>query len=355
MHLDHFSLLVDTSESTLDLPQAYTKSSILSIITSSPSSPPQGSVFKNIQNIKSDRMLVCLFDSGASDTIIKRSCLPDSVTPKILTTIQSSTLTGKQEIKSYVELRNIVLPEFSRSYKISFAKAYVVNSEHFNHDIIIGRDFLRNNIIKLSFENNNIVWMNRNVPMKLEHYWNKHKINWYHSLSNDEEHELFNKNYAIHHKPSQIKHSKYQQANPNDVIDLQNHLNLQQKEQLLQIFLHHTVLFNGKLGKYPHEKIHLDINQDACPFHAKVYAVPHLHSQVFKDELKRLCDIEVLEPCGRSEWAAGTFIIPKKDGRVRWVSDFRMLNKSLQRKKLPITENTRHTSMQKWFQILHKT
>jgi hypothetical protein len=37
--------------------------------------------------------------------------------------------------------------------------------------------------------------------------------------------------------------------------------------------------------------------------------------------------IEVLEKCGASEWGAGSFIIPKKDGRVRWVSDFRQLNK----------------------------
>ena len=38
----------------------------------------------------------------------------------------------------------------------------------------------------------------------------------------------------------------------------------------------------------------------------------------------------------RSEWAAPTFIIPKKDGSVRIISDFRELNKWIQRKPFPI-------------------
>ena len=44
--------------------------------------------------------------------------------------------------------------------------------------------------------------------------------------------------------------------------------------------------------------------------------VAHIHLDVFKAKLLRLCDIGVLEKCGASQWASPTFIIPKKDGSV---------------------------------------
>ena len=44
----------------------------------------------------------------------------------------------------------------------------------------------------------------------------------------------------------------------------------------------------------------------------------------------------VLVPCGRSQWVEPTFVVQKKDKRVRYVSDFRELNKLIKRKSFPI-------------------
>eukprot|EP00957_Ditylum_brightwellii_P036253 2746126-Ditylum_brightwellii.AAC.1 len=81
------------------------------------------------------------------------------------------------------------------------------------------------------------------------------------------------------------------------------------------------VLFDRKLGLYPCKKIHLEVEEGAKPYHAKAYSVPHAHLEVFRNELLHLVSIGVLRPCGPTDWAAGTFIIPKKDGCICWISD----------------------------------
>ena len=65
--------------------------------------------------------------------------------------------------------------------------------------------------------------------------------------------------------------------------------------------------------------------------------MPKAYERTLKMEVERLCKAVVLKKVNHSEWAAPTFIIPKKDGSVRFFSDFREIrNKRIQRKPYPI-------------------
>jgi Reverse transcriptase (RNA-dependent DNA polymerase) len=50
---------------------------------------------------------------------------------------------------------------------------------------------------------------------------------------------------------------------------------------------------------------------------------------VFQEELQRLVALGILSLTGPAKYLSPTFIIPKKDGQVRWVRDFRQLNSML--------------------------
>jgi hypothetical protein len=56
--------------------------------------------------------------------------------------------------------------------------------------------------------------------------------------------------------------------------------------------------------------------------YGKPYPVPKVHEQLFKDEAGYIVSDGVLERVGATEHAYPTFIIPRKDGRIHWVSDF---------------------------------
>ena len=59
---------------------------------------------------------------------------------------------------------------------------------------------------------------------------------------------------------------------------------------------------------------------------------------LLRKKLDHLVKIGVLSSQGTSKWASPTFIIPKNDGRVHWVSNLRVLKKVIIRRQylLPI-------------------
>ena len=118
-------------------------------------------------------------------------------------------------------------------------------------------------------------------------------------------------------------------------------LSYEQKQKLLELLQKYEPLYDGTLGTYNGRKYDIELKDDAKPYHLRrPYTVPHAYKASFYQEVERLCKIGVLRKVNESEWAAGTFLIPKKNQQIRFISDFRELNKRI--------KNVSHIQYQKF-------
>jgi cleavage and polyadenylation specificity factor subunit 1 len=119
-------------------------------------------------------------------------------------------------------------------------------------------------------------------------------------------------------------------------VDELDHLTTDQKKRLIATLQKRAPLFQGGLGLLRIKPVRLELEDDAQPYHARPYDVPHAFAPAAKKEIDRLTEIGVLERNSDSEWAAPTFVQPKKTGDIRVLTDFRRLNAKLRRKPYPL-------------------
>jgi len=294
----------------------------------------------------SSKLLRILMDSGTTKTLIHRRALPKDIQPKRLSESKPvSTLAGTMTVTDTVTLRQIKLPEFDKNRTIDECKVLVFDAPC-QYDVLIGADLLKKLGVKLDYENGIVEWLGNTVPMRDSRLIGtteyKHMLD---SFYLQEEEELFEyesyMDYYIssgydHAYAEEILDAKYDQVDIEEVIKGQTHLNDEQKQDLRELLNEHTKLFDGTLGVYPHKEVHIDLEPDARPVHARAYPVPKIHEAAYKKELFHLVKLGVLAYQGPSDWASPSFIIPKKDGRVRWISDLRALNKCIRRQQYPL-------------------
>ncbi len=131
--------------------------------------------------------------------------------------------------------------------------------------------------------------------------------------------------------------AKYEKADlPAYIRENCFHLTANNREKLLSVLLKFESLFDGRLGDWNLPPVSFELKEGMKPYHGKPYPIPHKHKAILMKDIKRLCNIGVLEWQPSSLWASRTFIIPKKDSLVHTISDFRELNKCIVRKPYPI-------------------
>ena len=133
-----------------------------------------------------------------------------------------------------------------------------------------------------------------------------------------------------------ILDANYKKADLPEVVKTCTHLSQHEQNELLEVLLEFEDLFDGTLGDWKTEPVSFELKRDAKPYHSRAFPIPHKHRETIKKEVKRLVELGVLEWQPTSEWAAPSFIQPKKNGTVRFLTDFRRLNERLVRKPFPL-------------------
>jgi hypothetical protein len=81
--------------------------------------------------------------------------------------------------------------------------------------------------------------------------------------------------------------AKYEKTTTTKVAVQQTHLNESQCWRLAEMLGSFGTLFNnGKLGHYPHQQVHLEVEENDIPIHTRAYPVAKTHENAFKTELK---------------------------------------------------------------------
>ena len=269
--------------------------------------------------------------------MIHKRALPRGCKPVTLQTQKKvTTLAGSMVADKMIHLRDIKLPEFDKNRTVDELKALIFEKDC-RYDIILGADFLSKSGMNINYSNGTMEWFENIIQMREPHVLdNKEFLAMADSIEIQTEFENVCGDWHESYLSAPILDAKYEKVNIDDVVADQTHLSKSQQEDMRQLLKKHERLFNGKLGVYPHKKFHIEVEPNSIPKHARPYSVPRIHLEVFKKELQHLIKIGVLSQQGTSEWASPTFIIPKKDGRVRWISDLRELNKVIRRKQYPL-------------------
>ena len=293
-------------------------------------------VAKGIAGRASSRMLRVLYDSGGSKSLIHRRVVPVGLQFKSTCKQMFNTLAGAYASLGTVDVEGMRLPAFDKN-RIINSHDFEVFDADCKYDVILGADFLSRIGMNLIYENLTIEWLGNIIPMETldKNTSAMSQVESYLAQMDDEEMGIDFDSYLS----APILDAKYDKVDIDATIEEHcGHLTKEQRKDLHQVLQARSKLFDGTLGCYPGEPLHIELEEGAQPVYRRPYPVPHVHLATFKKELDHLVDIGVLLPVRDTEWGLPTFITPKKDGRVRWVSDLRELNKVIKRTQytLPI-------------------
>ena len=95
-------------------------------------------------------------------------------------------------------------------------------------------------------------------------------------------------------------------------------------------------MFDDILVNWATKPFNLELNPDSKPFNSRFYPVPIINTETFRKELKRVVEIGALTPVQQSQYGTPIFIIPDKEGTVRFITYYYSINHKLVSKPYPL-------------------
>ena len=291
---------------------------------------------KNAKNIKlKSTPLHVLIDSGSDESFINHKHALHGKSTKIVKPTVWATGAGSMHTKRESTVK-FKLNEFSSSKEIEW-KFHVdesdLNSKSIGYDMIIGLDLMSELGLIINCRKNVIDWEDIQIPMtsKGTRFTERKQLKALLLSTEEPVSTASEKSRLIN-----ILDAKYEKANLDDLAEQSKNLNDNQQKALRNLLGKYEDLFDGTLGDFDTEPVKLETKEGTCPVHSKPFPIPHIRKETFRKELCRMEALGILKKDNTSKWASPTFIIPKPNGTVRMVSDFRKVNTNLVRKPYPI-------------------
>lgn len=278
-----------------------------------------------MQGAAYQKALVALLDTGSRFTYISPHCIPNDIVPTQVEGHHVRTISTQRSttIDQQVVLQQTRIREIGSTITIDTDIQCYLSPQNTIYDVIIGRDILERLKINIDCGKQTFEIFQITHPFQSEVHLRTQQYNY----------DPIESAFMI-----DIKAASYERQDIDDLIAKQKHLNDEQCKLLYDILSTFQTLFNNELKEFKGPRMDIELKPDVQPSFQKAYPVPNAHMQTFQTELNRLCQVRVLEKTRPTGWAAPTFIIPKKNNQIRWVSDFRRLNRYIRRRpyQLPI-------------------
>ena len=286
---------------------------------------------ETIQGVPSARPLRALFDTGGTGSFASESILPRKarVTPR--PAVPVNTLGGRLTTSGSIRLEGLRFPEFDARKRVDKCDFRTFNTPC-AYDVIFGADFLAKMELIIDFKSLTLSWLGSTIPISTEGFPKSRLATMIHEHDIFLEEEEFGDDFdGFDQYAADLLDAKYELVTPRQIIERNcQHLTPSQQDDLEKLFEKHSKLFDGTLGKFDGPPMDLQLLPGAKPVYRRPYPVPHNQLGVFQRTLNQMVAMGVLSPCGESAWSLPTFLVAKKDGRVRWVSNFIELNKVIE-------------------------